>query len=56
MHPTLSTTTPATTTLEVAPEMPPEMAPEVAHAGDFEPVSRLVSDAIAAHRMPGAVV
>ena len=56
MHPPLSTTTPATTTLEVAPEMPPEMAPEVAHAGDFEPVSRLVRDAIAAHRMPGAVV
>ena len=28
----------------------------MAPAGDFEPVSRLVSDAIAAHRMPGAVV
>lgn len=40
---------PTTTTRTIAP-------PKVVPAGDFTPVVQLVSDAIAAHRMPGAVV
>lgn len=35
--------------------MPPTTA-EVVPEGDFTPVARLVNDAIAAHRLPGAVV
>ncbi len=43
-QPPLTTTTPATT--------PPAVVP----LGDFAPVSQLVTDAIAAHQLPGAVV
>jgi CubicO group peptidase (beta-lactamase class C family) len=39
-----TTTTPVTTTADVVP------------AGDFAPVAELMNDAIAAHRLPGAVV
>jgi CubicO group peptidase (beta-lactamase class C family) len=53
-HPPPGTTTAATSA--PAATAPATTAPEVAPAGDFGPVSRLVSDAIAAHRMPGAVV
>lgn len=42
----------ATPTTSVPPPPPPIVAPE----GEFAPISRLVDDAIAAHRMPGAVV
>lgn len=43
-HPPPSTSTPASTT------------PDVTSEGDFTAVSQLVNDAIAAHRLPGAVV
>ena len=46
-----SSTTTSTTTTSPAPAVA-----EVTPAGDFSPVTRLVDDAIAARRLPGAVV
>jgi CubicO group peptidase (beta-lactamase class C family) len=57
-HPPPGTTTPATTVSATtapttsAATTPPRVVPE----GDFAPVAQLVDDAIAAQRMPGAVV
>jgi CubicO group peptidase (beta-lactamase class C family) len=47
------TTTTQTTTVTSAPPPP---APVLAAEGEFAPIAHLVNEAIAAHRMPGAVV
>jgi CubicO group peptidase (beta-lactamase class C family) len=52
------TTSPAASTPTQVPYAapPPTHAPEAASAADFATVSTLINDAIAAHRLPGAVV
>ena len=49
---------PAATPIAIAPTTtsPVRTVPDVTPVGDFSPVSRLVEEAIAAHRLPGAVV
>ncbi len=49
---------PSGTPIAIAPTTtsPVRDVPDVTPTGDFSPVSRLVEDAIAAHRLPGAVV
>lgn len=53
-----STTSTTAASEAVAPrtEMPATTTPSVAPAPEFAPIAQLVSDAIAAHRLPGAVV
>lgn len=47
---------PAQTTTAPAPIVPVPTLAAVVPTGDFTPVSKLVDDSIAAHRLPGAVV
>ena len=54
--PPADTTTSATTVPQVTSVPAVAPVPEVNTGADFSPVSRLVNDAIAAQRMPGAVV
>lgn len=55
-QPPADTTTSATTVPQVTSVPAVAPVPEVNTGADFSPVSRLVNDAIAAQRMPGAVV
>nr|WP_234711833.1 serine hydrolase domain-containing protein [Mycolicibacterium setense] len=47
---------PTQTTTAPAPNVPVPTLAAVVPTGDFTPVSKLVNDSIAAHRLPGAVV
>jgi CubicO group peptidase (beta-lactamase class C family) len=47
---------PPSTQAPAAPKLAPTLAPQPAPTFDFTPVSKLINDAIAAHKLPGAVV